>query len=323
MSTMRETIAGFNKQFEYEPEIKNPDKLGKYKKFVVCGMGGSNLSPALAKIINPELDIVLHRDYGLPKPEAYADGTLIIACSYSGGTEEVLDAAEHAIKEKLPLAAIAVGGKLLELAREYSLPYIEMPKTGIQPRSALGYSLCALLKIIGDEKTLRESKKLAHTLEPSDFEDVGKALAQRLHGFVPVIYSSTRNLIIAYNWKTKFNETGKIPAFYNIFPELNHDEMNGFDVRSSTSGLMQNFHFLFLRDGEDSPRIIKRMEVLEKLLLQRQLPVEIIDMKGSSVLYKIFSVLILADWTTYYTAEGYGVEPEQVPMVEEFKRLIK
>ena len=139
----------------------------------------------------------------------------------------------------------------------------------------------------------------------------------------PVGEYTDRNLIIAYNWKTKFNETGKIPAFYNIFPELNHDEMNGFDVRSSTSGLMQNFHFLFLRDGEDSPRIIKRMEVLEKLLLQRQLPVEIIDMKGSSVLYKIFSVLILADWTTYYTAEGYGVEPEQVPMVEEFKRLIK
>jgi len=151
---------------------------------------------------------------------------------------------------------------------------------------------------------------------------VGKALAYRIKGKVPVVYSSSENAPIAYNWKIKLNETGKIPAFMNVLPELNHNEMNGFDVHPSTRPLSRVFHFLLLKDKNDNEHVQKRMEVLASLYEARKLPVMTLELKGKTVLEKIFSSLLLADWLAYHTATLYKVDPEQVPLVEEFKKLI-
>jgi glucose/mannose-6-phosphate isomerase len=139
---------------------------------------------------------------------------------------------------------------------------------------------------------------------------------------MPIIYTSTLHAAIAYNWKIKFNETGKIPAFCNVVPELNHNEMTGFDVKTKTIPLSRNFHFVFLKDADDDRRIIKRMNVLEKLYRDRGFKTEVVLLQGKTPIAKIFNALNLADWTAYHTAKIYGVEPEQVPMVEEFKKLI-
>ncbi len=130
------------------------------------------------------------------------------------------------------------------------------------------------------------------------------------------------NEAIAYNWKIKFNETGKIPAFYNIFSELNHNEMTGFDVKDVTKDLSKNFTFILLKDNADDERIQKRMRILKKLYEDRGLSVIEIELQGDTAFQKIFSSIILADFAAYYTAMGYGLDPEQVPMVEEFKKLV-
>jgi glucose/mannose-6-phosphate isomerase len=156
-----------------------------------------------------------------------------------------------------------------------------------------------------------------------------------LKNYVPVIYASNHNSSLAEIWKIKLNETGKIPAFYNVLPELNHNEMTSFDVSDSTAELSNKFYFIILKDMGDNPKILKRMQVLEKLYEDRNLKVETIEIpahnafsiadaggKNENVWHKIFSSLLLADWTAYYTALEYGLEPEQVPMVEEFKKLI-
>jgi glucose/mannose-6-phosphate isomerase len=198
-----------------------------------------------------------------------------------------------------------------------------MPNIGIQPRSALGFHTKALLKIMGKARELSEITQLADLLWPEDFEAQGKELAERIKDKVPVIYASEANQALAYNWKIKFNETGKIPAFYNVFSELNHNEMTGFDVKDSSRHLSQNFMFFLLTDKDDHPQIQKRMKVLKKLYEDRGLQVEVLEMSGKSKFYKIFSSLVLADWIAYYTAKQYNLEPEQVPMVEEFKKLIQ
>lgn len=333
---MREAILNFAKQFKYRPKIEN-GPVKKFKKYILAGMGGSHLAADIIKSLRPELDIMVHSDYGLPggldlsRPTAtlprLGEGkgrgrALIIASSYSGNTEEAIDAYEQARAKGLSLVAIATGGKLLELARQHQVPYIQMPDTGIQPRSALGYSMLAMLKAMKLNNLLKETKGLAKILDPKSLEEEGKVLAQKLRDHVPVIYTSHSNVSIAYNWKIKFNETGKIPAFYNVLPELNHNEMTGFDVKDSSRVLSEKFYFIFLRDDADHPKILRRMEVLQKLYQARGLPVEVIEMKGHSPLEKIFSSLLLADWAAYYTAETYGLESEQVPMVEEFKKLI-
>ncbi|OWK26960.1 MAG: hypothetical protein US76_01900 [Parcubacteria group bacterium GW2011_GWA2_38_13b] len=321
---MYESIKNFNKQFEYEPEISGKINLKKFKQFIVCGMGGSHLAVDILMSYDPALDLVIHNDYGLPFiAKEDIKKTLMIFSSYSGNTEEVVDSFQAAIKKKLPATAISIGGKLLELAKKHRVPYIQMPDTKIQPRMALGFSLRALLKIIGQIKALKESAILVHSLNPAIYEDAGKNLAEKFKGKNPVIYASRRNFSIAYNWKIKFNETGKIPAFCNVFPELNHNEMTGFDVKEGTRGLSDKFYFIIIKDGDDHPKIVKRMKVLSELYRKRGLPVEIISLSEDKPrFFKIFSALVLADWITYYTAKQYGVEPEQVPMVEEFKKSI-
>jgi len=321
---MYDAIKNFPKQFDYSPVIENFGKLKKFNKFIVAGMGGSNLVADLLKVRNPELDIISHRSYGLPAlGKRVLRQSLIIANSYSGNTEETIDAFRLALKHNLPVAAVSTGGKLLELARKAKKPYIQMPNIGIQPRSAVGYNTMAVAKLIGGNNALRELRALSKSLKSYEFERAGKTFAKKLKGHVPIIYSSLKNLPIAYNWKIKLNETGKIPAFINYFPELNHNEMTGFDVKDSTMGLSRNFYFLFLKDIADNPRIIKRMNVAERLYHERGFSVEVVMINGNSPLHKIFSSLLFADWTSYYVAEEYGVDPEQVPMVEEFKRLIK
>lgn len=325
---MREQIIGFAEQFRYEPVIENAEKLPKAKKFLMCGMGGSALVGDMLKTYDPALPLGSHKDYNLP---AVDPGTLIIASSYSGNTEETISAYEAAMKGGHPVAAVATGGKLLELARENNVPYIKMPSTGIQPRMALGYSTLAILKLIGDEKALFEAHKVADLLKSADLEDEGKALAEKLKGHVPIIYASSRNHSVAYNWKIKFNETGKIPAFSNVFPELNHNEMTGFsarggsapggDVHNEVKEFVEKFHFIFLKDDTDHPQIKKRMDVLEKLYNDRGLSTTSYVLKGKGF-EKIFAALVMADWAAYHTAELYGLESEQVPMVEEFKKAI-
>lgn len=317
-----DAIKNFNEQFAWEPEIKN-GPIKKYDRFIVAGMGGSNLTAWLLRIWRPAIQIVVHRNYGLPQlAESMFRDSLVIASSYSGNTEETIDSFETAGKKKLARAVISIGGKLLEMAKKEGVPYIQMPDTGIEPRSALGFSFKGLLKIIGEEDAGKEVGELSRILKPAEFEEEGKKLAKRLKGFIPIVYSSSRNQGIAYNWKIKFNETGKVPAFYNVFPELNHNEMNSFAAEEEMKYLSEKFYFLFLKDAADHPRIQKRMEVMKKLFAEKKLVVEPIEIKGENVLQKIFSSLILADWTAYYLALAYGVEPAEVPMVEEFKKLI-
>ncbi len=220
------------------------------------------------------------------------------------------------------MVVIAVGGILLELAKKYKIPYIQLPDTNIQPRMALGFSIKALFKIIGDKKALHELLKLGTSLKAKRFEQEGAALAKKIKGRDPLIYASANNQALAQNWKIKFNETGKIPAFYNVFPELNHNEMTGFDTIQSTKRLSERFHFIFLKDGADIPRIKTRMNITEKLFKDRGFQVESISISHKNTFLKVFSTLLLADWTAYYTAKEYGAEPELVPMVEDFKKMM-
>jgi glucose/mannose-6-phosphate isomerase len=319
---MRDAILGFAKQFEFQPKVAGA-RLPERKRFIICGMGGSALAPDLLRAWRPELDIKIHRDYGLP-PISKSDTkeTLVVLSSYSGNTEEVIDAFYTAKKQKLARAVISVGGKLLELAKKEKVPYIQLPDTGIQPRSALGFTLTAILLVLGDIRGLKEANRLATVLKPEELEKDGKFLSEKFKGFIPVIYTSWRNKAIAYNWKVKFNETSKIPAFYNILPEANHNEMTGFDVEPSTKHLSKNFKFLFIADNEDGRKITRRFSILQKIYEKEGLTAEVVELKGKSRLEKIFHSSLLADWTAYGLARYYGADPDNVPIVEEFKRML-
>ena len=175
---MEEAIKNFAKQFAWKPEIQNAEAFRPAKRLVVAGMGGSHLAADLLSAYNPRLDVYVHRDYGLPplSDERLSD-SLLVASSYSGNTEETIDFAEEAHAKKFNVVAVAVGGKLIDFAKKNNLPYILIPDTGIQPRSALGFSITALAKFFGNTTMLAALSKLSKVLNPETLRAEGEKLA--------------------------------------------------------------------------------------------------------------------------------------------------
>lgn len=320
MDNYTKTVKRFAEQFAYEPEIKNEDKLVRKDRIIIAGMGGSRLVGDILRMWKQEKEIIVHSDYNLPAISGERlNNSLIIANSYSGNTEETVDAALKAIASGLNLAVVATGGKLINIAKENNLPYVQVPADRLPARSDLGHDLMAILKIIGDADGFAEAS-LLRTLDSEGQGEEGESLAQSLENKIPVIYTSERNMELGYIWKVIMNETSKIPAFCNRFPELDHNEIAGFENKE----LSKKFHFLFLRDIDDdrTGRIGVRMEKLNELYSKKDLSVTKLELKGESHLKKIFSSIILAHWTAYHLAKYYKVDPEKTETIEEFKKLL-
>jgi len=313
---MKDAILNFPKQFRFEPRIVNEDKLKECTKFIVVGMGGSHLCADILRCAYPEIDLLIRRNYGLPEvPDYFLNEALIVLSSFSGDTEEVLEAYEEAKTKGLSLAVIADRGELLERAERDSFPYIDLPNPGIEPRSAIGYSTLALAALLRHTDALQDLFKLKE-IKPTEYEKEGRGLAEFLDKRTPIVYASSENYALAYNWKIKLNETGKIPAFYNVLPEANHNEMNGFMGKG-------DFSFIFLRDERDHPRIQKRMDILELLYEETGYPVLKSHVVGEHMFERIFGNLLVADWMSLSLAEKQGLDPASTPLISEFKARMK
>jgi len=319
---MKQVIKDSIKQLEFDPIVENAERLFSTKNFIVSGMGGSHLAADLIKTWRPSINLIIHHDYGLPSLSSNIKNYLTIISSFSGNTEEAIDGFNEAVSKKIPLACVSTGGKLLDLAIEYKKPYIKIPDIGIKPRSGLGFSMVSLLKLMGEEGALLDIKKTAANINMNKAEKEGKTLAKKLQNFIPIIYSSARNGSIAFNWKIRFNETGKVPSFYNTFPELNHNEIVGFNREKSTKKLSNYFYFIFLKDIDDHPRVKLRMDVLKEIYKKKELPVKEYELKGNNIWEKIFSSLFLADWAAYYTAMEYNLNAQETEIIDRFKKIM-
>ncbi len=318
---MRDIILQFPSQFSYQPNINNREKLPvEVSAYIVGGMGGSHLSADLLKMVNKTLDIEIVSDYQFSN--SLSKETLFIASSFSGNTAEVIYLLNTVLENSIPVLIVSSDGNLIKTAIENKLPYIELPDKNLQPRMALGYSLRALMKAVGDENGLKDTSDLARGLNPEIWENQGKSLAEKMRGRIPVIYSSSKNRPLAYIWKIKFNENSKIPAFYNVFPELNHNELEGWGYDLPESFLKDVFYFIFIKDNTDYKENKKRMDLTGQILANRGLSVEFLNLKGDSVWEAVFNNIILSDWTSYYLSRMYRIDSEKVDFIEKFKKML-
>ena len=313
-NNLRQIILDFPKQLSTALDFNHAENLPPADKFIVCGLGGSALAAGLLKVYKPELDLLIHRDYGLPRlPKYFLDDSLLILSSYSGNTEEVLDTLQLALAHQLKVAIIAAGGELLAAAERLKLPHLVLP-ADLPPRQAIGYFFIALCRLLGADQDLIALRALAKILRPAETEAAGRRLAGLIGDRRPIIYASTVNWYLAYNWKIRFNEDSKTAAFCNVLPEMNHNELAALD---------DHFIYFLLRDPADDSRIKNRFDHLATLFRKRNLTVEEIILTGASTLERIFNSVILADWTAYYLALAKGQDPIEVLMIEEFKTQIK
>lgn len=312
----------------------NPQLFLDIKNIVVIGMGGSAIGGDLIRsYLNSKLEIPFHvcRHYKLP--EYVDDESLVIASSYSGNTEETLSALDDAIERKAMVAAISTGGMMAEVCKINGIPLATLPG-GMQPRAALGFSFVPLLLFLEKVKIIPAvANEINGTIEKLKtyrqeyIEDApvknnaAKKLAERLQGKIVVIYSGpTVTDAAAVRWKGQICENAKTLAFANQFAEFNHNELVGWsDLMRKYS---ENLAVVILRDKDDHPQIKKRMDIVKPLIEDTGTEVIEVESRGNSELERMFSLIQIGDFVSYYLAILNQQDPTPVVTIEMLKAAL-
>ena len=297
---------------------------------VVAGMGGSALAAGLFKDwLNLEIPVEIVRTYDLP---AYVGpSTLVIASSFSGNTEETLSCVQQARERGAVTAVTARGGKLLDYAKEQGISYVELPGLEIVPQPRMGVfanlrsilQLCKVHGVIdqtpldelaGASEWLRDASAAWAPSVPSE-DNYAKQVAWYCAGKSPVVYASSLFSSIAYKWKISFNESGKNVAWWDEYPEFNHNEFIGW----RSHPVEKPYAVINLRSSFDHPQIQKRFEISERLLSGLRPAAKEIQLEGDSVIRQMLWGCVFADYASSYLGILNNVDPVPVDLVEKLK----
>jgi len=297
---------------------------------VVAGMGGSAIGGALARAAlgdHASRPIFVTRAYGIPTWTT--PDTMVLCASYSGETEETLACYESAGALGAKRTVVTTGGRLAEMARADGVPVIPLP-AGFQPRAAVAYMTVAALEVaalcgVGPRLTPEIDVAASHAEElvaewgPDAPEDsLAKVVARGLHGTIPVIAGAGLTAPIAYRWKTQINENAKLPAFFGELPELDHNELAGWEGASESG----RFSAVFLDDSDAHPRVKQRMVLTEQMIKANAAASFRLETRGQTAIDRVVSLVLLGDLVSIYMAALRGVDPGPVTALDELKSAL-
>ncbi len=331
-SNMFDVLVNFNKQITEAVNIGNNITLKEnypdVKNIIICGMGGSAIGGDLLRSVlqyEIKIPVYINRNYRLP---AFADGnTLVIASSYSGNTEETLSAYVEAKEKGCKIICISSGGNLSLLAENEGRLLIKVPR-GYQPRCAIAYSFFPLLILMNKlgfaadrsdeiDKIISRMKSRSSEYIVLNENNPAIKIAQYLQGKYPVIYSSTDLLDIAnLRWRGQINENAKSLAFGSLLPEMNHNEILGWQENPE---LMKKLVIISLEDKEDHPQIKKRQKIMFSLISSFANMLVELEGDGEHRLERVFDLIYLGDWVSFYLAILYKVDPTPVEKINFLK----
>lgn len=316
-------------QLSYEFEVYQ-DQV-EVDNIVYAGMGGSALAALVSQSwpgYKKPFEVV--RGYDIP---AYvSERTYFIAASYSGNTEETISAIEQAAAKGAKIAVIAGGGKLADIAQEKNYPLALLPKAE-QPRYAVLYNLKALLTLLEQANLLASEGINEQLSQAADFlkrsvepwvptvptaDNRAKQIALDTIGKSAVIYAGPKLAPAAYKWKISFNENAKHVAWWNQYPEFNHNEFMGWTEQP----VDKPYTVIDLRSNLEHPRVQKRFEVSERMLSGRRPAPIVINAEGETLLEQLLWIITLGDFATIYTAIANGINPVPVDLIEKFKKSL-
>ena len=312
-----------------------PD-AGGIESIVVLGMGGSGVSGDVTQcVVEPRLPVPIRtiKSYG-PLPEWIGRNTLVFAASYSGSTEETVAALEEAHDRGARIVTVSSGGPLRELAESYGLAHSQIP-AGLQPRASLGYLTLPILAALTtmelvpdlqddvDEaiEILQGIAERCHRKRPHE-ENPAKDLASKIVGRVPVVYGGHGlGAVAAYRFKCDLNEYGKSPAFWNELPELDHNEIVGWNQLDDLT--RERFVVIMLRDSEDHPRVSLRFDITRRLIGSKVAEVVELGGEGMSPLARVLSLVMPTQLAAIYVGLAYGVDPGPVVVIQSLKKELQ
>lgn len=332
-SNMYSLIKKFPEQVEEAVTIGNATSprpaVSNARNIVLSGLGGSAIGGDLLKsYLARELKIpfIVNRHYTLP---GFVDkNSLVIISSYSGNTEETLSSFKEAQKRGAKVLCISSGGEVGKLAKKKKSPIITIPG-GLPPRAALGYSFFPLLIALGKLGLIRNKRQeIAETLtmlksksdeygSPDAASNKALQIAGQLRGRIGIIYSSTERFdAVATRWRGQMAENGKSLMFSHVLPEMNHNELVGW---KSLTDQMQEMQVVLLRDQDDHPRVKVRMDITRSIIAERTQHITEVWSEGTSSLTRMFSLVYLGDWVSFFLAILHGINPTPVDVIDYLK----
>jgi glucose/mannose-6-phosphate isomerase len=303
------------------------------KNIIIAGMGGSAIGGELLKgwlSDKSSVPIEVSRDYLLP---AYADqDSLVIAISYSGETEETLSAFLEALKSRCMIATLSSGGHLQAFSQKLEIPHIAIP-SNLVPRAAVGYTffpLVVVMEKLGIAKDVKgevdEALRLLRRLSEENGLKVplesneAKRLASEINGTVPIFYGFRQYEAVARRLKCQFNENSKIPGKFDTFPELDHNEIVGWEASENLTNL---FSIILVRDPEEPHEIKQRIEITKQIISPKAGKVLEIQARGKQKLAKMLSTMYVGDFASIYLAVLRGVDPTPTKTISHLKQEMK
>jgi glucose/mannose-6-phosphate isomerase len=329
-SNALDVAAHLFEQAKFEPTLVDADHDGRtITSIVIAGMGGSALAADLVKSLlatSTTVPIEVVKGYDLPH---YAGAsTLVIASSHSGNTEETVSCLTQALEHGCQVAVTSTGGKLKAIATAYHTMFAEFPHD-TQPRMGMIYNLRAILRILLEFKLINKSvfddvaecqdwlkqESDAWVKESPIERNYAKQLALLAVGKTPVFYAGSVMAPVAYKWKISWNENAKNVAFWNFYPEFNHNEFLGW----TSHPIEKPFAVFDLVSDKEHERIGKRMELSDRMLSGRRPKANEVHLQGETVIQQMLWGCILADFVSIYVAILNNVDPTQVDLIEKFK----
>lgn len=320
MNSFEQNILNLNKQltlkalrFSNLKKLKgsNPDSI------FVMGMGGSGTIGTIlqnsAEDVNIKIPIIPWKDYGLPSTSFKKP--LLLFVSFSGNTEETLSGFRQAKNYKFK-AVVSGGGKLAKMAQETKNPLAFFEKKDLAPRQANGlmfYGALGIIKAVLPQTTIKDLSRL---IKPEKFRLNSQKIAKKIKNKTVLIYTTTQNNHLGYLWKIHLNETAKALAFNNVVPEMNHNEIVGFEPKP------KNVIALFLISKNDGLLHQKRLKISEQLLKKMGIPSLRINLKNGDAAARTFEAISLAEWTSYFLAKIKKINPLRTKSIEKIKSLI-
>tara|TARA_S200000501_G_scaffold378650_1_gene442532 strand:- start:1234 stop:2289 length:1056 start_codon:yes stop_codon:yes gene_type:complete len=317
---------------DYMRDWQPKNEYNHIETILISGMGGSAIGgDFVASLCNQycNIPIIVNRSYEIPN--WVNKNTLIISSSYSGNTDETLNALNLAIEKSATVVAVTTGGKLLKVAKNNLFDFIKVTP-GYQPRAALGFSIALNLLLLEKIKLIPKNlmtnllknslNKLTElSLIYSDYSNTNNAIefSKKIYNKFPVIYASEGwQANCAFRMRGQLAENAKILSSHLSFPEQNHNEIEGWN----NNKILKETVICWIMDNSDHPQVEKRMQITKELLSKYPINHLILRLECDSNIERALCMIHLIDWISFYCALLNNIDPTPVVRITELKNRL-
>lgn len=322
---MDKLIAQFSAQLLEALEIANSIKIERPKNeinhLVISGLGGSGIGGDLTReftVNELEIPLMVNKTYQIPN--FINKNTVVIISSYSGNTEETVEAMKLAVAKGAHVIGLTSGGAIAEYCSKNQLDCVMVPPNSPSPRACLGYSVVLQLGILRELGLIGDSFKssIKATAALFDAEDaavrkLGYEMALKLKGKRPILYCADNNEAVALRWRQQIAENSKQLSWHHVVPEMNHNELVGWRDENDQLAV------IWLRNKEDYSRTQIRMDINQEITTKYTKNQMVVWSKGSSAIERAFYLIYVGDWMSYYLSQERGMDTIEVDVIDYLK----